>query len=302
MLPSNLHDWCGMKMICLLLAAICSPVFTEDWKANVVKELDALVTSCVAIPCSFTYPKDNLPSSKLRGIWHLSDPPTSLVYHEDQTRVLDNFKGRTHLLGTLGQNNCTLEMAKVKDHDSGPFCFQIELAKTNEPTRDKFSFVEDCVTLKMLHEPPTPTLTKPDTATVGRSYTVTCSVKHTCSSHQPTLTWSRSTDVDVKSYREIHSGNWEVQSILTFTPEEKDDHEDITCTATFNGMKTSTAKFTLYVKLYILDIVYFGPVQHIGRMILISILFVCIFMLKKYNMWNRNSLILFPSSSWRVTW
>nr|XP_020475734.1 myelin-associated glycoprotein-like [Monopterus albus] len=234
----------------LFLPAICSPVFTEDWKAKVVPELDALVTSCVAIPCSFTYPKDNLPSSKLRGIWHLSDPPTSLVYHEDQTRVLDNFKGRTRLLGTLGQNNCTLEMTEVKDHDSGPFCFRIELAKTNEPTRDKFSFVEDCVTLKMLHEPPTPTLTKPDTATVGRSYTVTCSVKHTCSSHQPTLTWSRSTDVDVKSYREIHSGNWEVQSTLTFTPEEKDDHEDITCTATFNGMKTSTAKFTLFSFLY----------------------------------------------------
>uniref|UniRef100_A0A3Q3RDL6 Ig-like domain-containing protein n=1 Tax=Monopterus albus TaxID=43700 RepID=A0A3Q3RDL6_MONAL len=273
--------------------AICSPVFTEDWKAKVVPELDALVTSCVAIPCSFTYPKDNLPSSKLRGIWHLSDPPTSLVYHEDQTRVLDNFKGRTRLLGTLGQNNCTLEMTEVKDHDSGPFCFRIELAKTNEPTRDKFSFVEDCVTLKMLHEPPTPTLTKPDTATVGRSYTVTCSVKHTCSSHQPTLTWSRSTDVDVKSYREIHSGNWEVQSTLTFTPEEKDDHEDITCTATFNGMKTSTAKFTLFSFLYYrIHTSAYRCTQNFNHIIIptavgigITVIFgvVCIFMLKKYK-------------------
>lgn len=132
-------------------------MFSEEWKATVVKSLDALVTSCVVVPCSFTHPKENLPSSRLRGIWHRSNNKNELIYYEDQTRVLENFRGRTRLLGKLGQNNCTLEMTEIKNHDNGPFCFRIELARTetDTSTKDKFSFVEDCVALNMLGKSPT---------------------------------------------------------------------------------------------------------------------------------------------------
>ncbi|XP_039972944.1 myeloid cell surface antigen CD33-like isoform X2 [Xiphias gladius] len=293
----------NMKIFCLLLAATCSPVFSEEWKATVVKSLDALVTSCVVVPCSFTHPKENLPSSRLRGIWHRSNNKNELIYYEDQTRVLENFRGRTRLLGKLGQNNCTLEMTEIKNHDNGPFCFRIELARTetDTSTKDKFSFVEDCVALNMLADPPMPELRHAKTATEGRPYIVTCSVTHTCSSHVPKLTWSRSTtDGVTEVHREIHSGNWELQSIMTFIPEEKDDHSEVTCTATFNGEKTSSATLKLYLKRtgnY--NHIIIPAVVGIGTAMIFGVF--CIFMVKKYkrriaelqspdgSMWNRLS-------------
>lgn len=127
---------------------------TEEWKARVVKELDALVTSCVVIPCSFTHPHGNVPTSKLRGIWYYSNNPDKHIYDEDVAEVVDNFKDRTKLLGGLGQNNCTLEITEIKDHDNGPFCLQIELVDTKTSQDDKHSFTKDCVGLKMLRTSP----------------------------------------------------------------------------------------------------------------------------------------------------
>ncbi|KAJ4931044.1 hypothetical protein JOQ06_025344 [Pogonophryne albipinna] len=77
--------------------------------------------------------------------------------------------------------------------------------------------------------PPKPKLHHLKTAYQGRPYAVTCSVKHTCPYDPPKLTWSRATaDVPNVVHKETHLGNWEVESILTIIPEEKDDHTDIT--------------------------------------------------------------------------
>lgn len=131
-------------------------MFCEEWKASVENSLEALVSSCVVVPCSFSHPRGVLPTSRLRGIWHLKDQATKNIYHDDETKILDSFKKRTKLLGSLGQDNCTLELTPVNDHDNGPFCYRIELVKTedNAPTTDKFSFVEKCVELKMLSMSP----------------------------------------------------------------------------------------------------------------------------------------------------
>ncbi|KAK5611452.1 hypothetical protein CRENBAI_016330 [Crenichthys baileyi] len=105
--------------MCLVLAAICSSVFGEEWRATVSKNLEALVGSCVVLPCTFTHPESSLPNSRLRGIWHRKDKWEEILYDDDRTKILDNFKGRTKLLGNLGENNCTLEVIEVKDHDNG---------------------------------------------------------------------------------------------------------------------------------------------------------------------------------------
>ncbi|XP_037641725.1 myelin-associated glycoprotein isoform X1 [Sebastes umbrosus] len=291
-----------MMMFCLLLAAFSSPVFTGEWKANVVKELDALVTSCVVVPCSFTHPKGNLPTTKTRGIWHRSAHRDQRIYFEDSTQVLENFRGRTRLLGHLGHNNCTLEIIEIKDHDNGPYCFRIELVEAELSTTDMFSFVEDCVKFTMLPDPPNPTLVHPKTAIQGRPYTVTCSVTHTCPSHVPKLTWSRDTTADevIEVHKENRFGYWEAESILTFTPGKEDDHNDVTCTAHFNGGKTSSQMLTLYVKRsenY--NHIIIPTVVAIGMAGIFAVF--CILMVKKYkkriaelqsgdgSMWNRMS-------------
>lgn len=73
------------------------------------------------------------------------------MYDEDAEEVMEKFKGRTKLLGQLGQNNCTLEIVELKDHDNGPFCLQIQIlqadAQTTPPTH---SFDNNCVQFKIL--------------------------------------------------------------------------------------------------------------------------------------------------------
>nr|XP_040025077.1 myelin-associated glycoprotein-like [Gasterosteus aculeatus aculeatus] len=234
------------KKFCLLLAAntLNSPVFAGEWTANVAPNLEVLVQSCAVVPCTYTHPNERLTNSKINAIWHLKSGMDDRIYSEATTQILENFKGRTKLLGHLGDGNCTLEMIDIKDHDNGPFCFRIEL-----PTGsiDNFTLVDNCVTFKMLANPPDPILTH-STAIQGRPYTVTCSITHTCPSHVPKLTWNRATTDDVVT--EVHKNNrfgyWETQSILTFTPEEKDDHREIICTVQFNGERTSKTVLNLY--------------------------------------------------------
>ncbi|XP_076594059.1 myelin-associated glycoprotein-like isoform X2 [Chaetodon auriga] len=292
-----------MMILCLLVAALSGPVFSEEWKASVVKNLETLVSSCVVVPCSFSHPKEQLPTSRLRGIWHRSDKRDERIYYEDSTQVLESFRGRTRLLGKLGQNNCTLEITEIKDHDNGPFCFRIELARTETDTStvDKFSFVDDCVTLIMLPEPPKPKVINPKEAVQDHPHTLICSVTHTCPSHRPELTWSRGTAGDVTEiHREIHRGLWEAQSILTFTPGVTDDHSQITCKALFHGHKASSTTLTLYVKrIENYNHIIIPAAVGIGTAVIFA--GVCIFMVKKYkrriaelqnqdgSMWNRLS-------------
>lgn len=79
-------------------------------------------------------------------------------------------------------------------------------------------------------------------------YTVTCVVAHTCPSHRPNLTWSRSEGEISEVHRELYTGYWEVQSILTFMPKDKDDHSQLTCTAWFAGELKASKTVTVYIK------------------------------------------------------
>ncbi|XP_073718822.1 myeloid cell surface antigen CD33-like isoform X1 [Misgurnus anguillicaudatus] len=75
-----------------------------------------------------------------------------------------------------------------------------------------------------------------------------CSVRHTCPSHQPTLTWNHFGQ-NMMSYKDIGHGNWEVESILTFTPTKDDEHSDITCTVNYHGVKDQfVASRPIFVK------------------------------------------------------
>lgn len=257
-------------------SGLFSIAFSDTWKATVTERLDALVTSCVVVPCSFSHPGKPLPSSKLRGIWHISTKREDVVFNEDHTRILDEYKGRTRMLGLLGQNNCTLEINDVKDHDNGPFCFRIELVKSEG---EKFSFVEDCVDLTMqrmkttllliflqhfirltnlfffclfltlIDSPPEIQLYPSTTALEGKAYTATCKVRHTCPSFMPKLSWSRGkADQILERHEQLSPGNWMMESVLTFILEEKDDHSELNCTAVFHGGKTTTKTLPLYIK------------------------------------------------------
>lgn len=96
-------------------------------------------------------------------------------------------------------------------------------------------------------------MTAPAEAIVGHPYTLICSVTHTCPSNLPELTWSRGRANEVTQVpRVCQLGYCEVQSILTFIPQEEEDHSEITCTAKFYGGRSSFVTRKLYVKREVL--------------------------------------------------
>nr|XP_055053157.1 myelin-associated glycoprotein-like [Misgurnus anguillicaudatus] len=212
-------------------------VFADVWKTKVEHEMKALVSSCVVLPCSFQYPGTRQPSDRTRGIWHKNDKWDDYVYYEDPTRIVEIFKGRTRLVGRLGELNCSLEIDEVKGHDNGPFCFRVEL-QTSE--KDKYSFVDNCVHINMIEEASQPELNSDEAVQEGNPVIFRCSVRHTCPSHQPNLTWNH-IGKEMITYNDIGHGNWEVESILTFTPTKDDDHADITCTVSYHGVRDKFA-------------------------------------------------------------
>ncbi|MBN3325769.1 SIGL5 protein, partial [Atractosteus spatula] len=167
------------------------------------------------------------------------------IYHNDQTQVLDSFKGRTKLVGKAHEDeNCTLEINEVKTHDKGPYWLRVEI-----PEKDNYSFKEKYVTMALKGEPEKPVLTYTQLAHAGSAYSVTCSVRHSCPTNHPTLSWDRTDGETIVHYKDIGQGNWEVLSVLTFTPLASDHNTRLTCTAQFFKLNNpQESSITLNVK------------------------------------------------------
>lgn len=121
-----------MTFVCLISAV-------HIFEANVVPRITALTQSCVVIPCTFQI--GDMPITRLRGLWYNSNG--EYVYHTGRSNIMDNFKGRTKLLGNPDDQNCTLEIDDIKAHDNGPFCFHAE------KDRNKYRFNHSCVFIMM---------------------------------------------------------------------------------------------------------------------------------------------------------
>ncbi|XP_051720113.1 sialic acid-binding Ig-like lectin 14 isoform X1 [Ctenopharyngodon idella] len=262
------------------LQVICAVVFGDVWKVKVESEMETLVSSCVVLPCSFKYPAQQQPSSRIKGMWHMKDKWEDFIYHNDPTRVLDNFKGRTKLIGSLGDLNCSLEIDEVKNHDNGPYCFRVELETSKI---DKYSFVDNCVTINLIEQASKPELQAETAVQEGQPTVFKCSIRHTCPSHQPTLSWSHSGKT-IMSYKDIGHGNWEAESILTFTPTKEDDHTSITCTVKYHGSVRGEMQATqpIFVKEQAtLSHVVIPTISGLGAALLVGLL--CFFVVKRYK-------------------
>ncbi|XP_039526323.1 myelin-associated glycoprotein-like [Pimephales promelas] len=268
------------RVILCWLQVICAVVFGDVWKVKVESEMDALVSSCVVLPCAFKYPPQEQPSSRTKGMWHMKGKREDYIYHNDPTRVLDNFKGRTKLIGSLGDLNCSLEIDDVKNHDNGPYCFRVEIETSKT---DKYSFVDNCVTIKMIEKASKPELQAEKSVEEGQPAIFKCSVRHTCPSHQPTLSWNHPGKTIV-SYKHIDHGKWVAESLLTFTPTKEDDHSSVTCTVKYHGYVEGEMEAThpIFVKEQsTLSHILIPAISGLGAALLVGLL--CLFVVKKYK-------------------
>ncbi|RXN37990.1 sialoadhesin-like isoform X2 [Labeo rohita] len=77
-----------------------------QYVADVIPKITALPRSCVVIPCSFKMEDEY--HTRLQVLWVTRKG--GYMFHTDPVDVLDNFKGRTRLLGNPDEQNCTVEM------------------------------------------------------------------------------------------------------------------------------------------------------------------------------------------------
>ncbi|XDV31914.1 hypothetical protein PO909_002838 [Leuciscus waleckii] len=217
-----------------------SYVILAQNQADVILKITALTRSCVVIPCSFKMEKEYV--TGLQFLWVTKTD--GYMFHTNKGNILDNFKGRTRLLGNPDEQNCTVEMDDVQTHDNGPFCF------TAEKENEKYSFNNSCVFIIMQASPDKPVMSSlPEDIDPGTRITVKCSVNHTCSSHPPKISWSVPTARETISHNHMGGGVWETVSDVTFIPTGYEEIDEIVCSANFWGGKTQNHTAILSVKI-----------------------------------------------------
>ncbi|CAM4555573.1 unnamed protein product [Leuciscus chuanchicus] len=235
-----------MVFCCCLLSLFLwfrvSPANANGWNNDVPASVVGLSGSCVEIPCTFRYPaKPHTTYTGFTGVWYTENYESN-VFHTDTSKISEAFKGRTKLTGDLHKNKCSLKISSLRNSDTGPFMFRIEIENL-----DKYTYAAKKVSITVKESPEQPTVSVKDEVTSGNPVTATCTVFHSCPSDLPDITWSHDGDRSSPSQPQSH-GEWKVTSYnLTFTPSREDHNKNLSCSAKFSG-KTVTGYKMLKVK------------------------------------------------------
>ncbi|XP_015224169.2 sialic acid-binding Ig-like lectin 14 isoform X1 [Lepisosteus oculatus] len=236
----ELKLWNGLLFCqCFCLKVIHVSSTFNEWTAETPFQLSALLGSCVVIPCNFKYPGSERSVSQMTGIWLTES--YEYIYHPSGS-VIDRFRGRTALVGDLGQKNCSLKLDPVKQKDSGHYFFRIEIHGL-----DNYSYAKNktSVFVKDTADPPSISLKRE--ATAGIDLSASCSVYHTCPVHPPTITWSHNSMMPTVYSEPMGNGQWNLTSVLTFKPQASDHRKTLTCRSEYRGRKAAENSIILNV-------------------------------------------------------
>lgn len=120
----------GWEMIfcSITTAALWVGAQTASPVPSVPDRVQALVGSCVVIPCSFTPPhplrgrKERVDARlRFRGGGHLFPLRSTAFNSEDRDQVSRDFLGRTSLSGRITEGDCSVKMDRISLDDSRMF-------------------------------------------------------------------------------------------------------------------------------------------------------------------------------------
>ncbi|XP_023187275.1 myeloid cell surface antigen CD33-like [Xiphophorus maculatus] len=229
----DLKLWLSILMVCAMAE---SHILHKDWLIDVPSRIPVLQSSCVVIPCVYLYPETKKILNRWRGFWKRGD--TIVASNFLNLRLGNEFHMRSRITGTLQSGNCTWQLYGVRETDTGPFYFRIEI-----PQHKSFTFSKNKVTLNVFRVPKPPTMS----VAVQDQVTATCKVTHVCPSSPPKFSWSHSGIRKTRSKKE-NKWLWSTTSTLTFTPQEADFNMPLKCTVTFPGKKTTVGSVLLIKK------------------------------------------------------
>uniref|UniRef100_A0A3B4UCK4 Ig-like domain-containing protein n=1 Tax=Seriola dumerili TaxID=41447 RepID=A0A3B4UCK4_SERDU len=202
----------------------------SPWTIQVPSSVKGLPGSCVVIPCTFNYPDPDKKITKFTGIWFKASG--EIIYHPVESKIMQQYRSRTELLGDVTQRNCSLKIDPLQQTDQGPFYFRIEIADYNN-----FSFKENRLSCHSLTDPE---------VVEGQTEVASCSVFPSCPTSPPVFNWSHSGE-QIQS-PQFDDGQWKVTANLTFRPTYADHNKPLLCTVTYKGGRKQEAAKVLKVK------------------------------------------------------
>ncbi|MBN3325766.1 SN protein, partial [Atractosteus spatula] len=208
-----------------------------EWSVSTIRNIWALKDSCVVIPCTYNHPPSSDKGNK-KIMWHKDF--NQYIYHQTPNKVLQEFKGRTRLIGDPQNKNCSLQIDPVAPDDKGPFHFRIEIDKL-----DKYSFMNDGVTVNINGK--TQPFLFSNCSPHNRGVSASCLIYHTCPAHSPNITWSHSSTAITVRSQQMETGQWKLTSELKFTLTVDDHGKNLTCKVQYKGRQPLETSVTLNV-------------------------------------------------------
>ncbi|XP_070822952.1 sialoadhesin [Chaetodon trifascialis] len=203
-------------LVCPMIfaAALWRGVQAASPVPSVPDRVQALVGSCVVIPCSFT----PLALHPLRGRRERVDvrlsfrgggrffPLRSTAFNsEDRDQASRDFQGRTSLFGRIADGDCSVKIERISRDDSR--MFEIALKGGDDLLWGR----PRSFSLDVVDTPEPPVISGMLVATEGQLVTLNCSVSYHCPSRPPALQWSWE--------RGAQLNNTEPEEVQTLHPE-----------------------------------------------------------------------------------
>ncbi|XP_063343433.1 uncharacterized protein LOC134637042 [Pelmatolapia mariae] len=139
--------------ISVLILACNSKVADKEWKINVKRKITAQPGSTVTIQCNFSYPKEN-DTNNVAVFWKMlsvndksncskmDKDKKAFVFNPNNDCVLEEYRGKTKLIGDRNKGNCSLQIANIP-HSMQDIYVRIDVQK------DKYSFIKDSVSFSI---------------------------------------------------------------------------------------------------------------------------------------------------------
>uniref|UniRef100_A0AAZ1X8D8 Ig-like domain-containing protein n=2 Tax=Oreochromis aureus TaxID=47969 RepID=A0AAZ1X8D8_OREAU len=196
-LPCLCHQSRAADMQADTVFLVCPLIFATLWRGvqavspvpSVPDRVQALVGTCVVIPCSFTpHPirgrKQRVDVRlRFRGGGTFFPLQSTAFNSQDKGQVSRDFQGRASLFGKIADGDCSVKIERIREDD--PQVFEISLKTVGDSLWGK----PRSFNLDRIYTPEAPVISGIMSATEGQLVTLNCSVNYHCPSRLPDLQW-----------------------------------------------------------------------------------------------------------------
>ncbi|XP_023182275.1 vascular cell adhesion protein 1-like [Xiphophorus maculatus] len=230
-LPGALTVYCG--------------VYNPALRIITPNNMEALIGSCLQIPCTYNTTEKSYNSSKtIYGVWlkggvNFGPNPSFVIFNSSGS--INNYS--LSITGNLKEKNCTTLFPNLTASHTNKYFFRVE----NWPFRA--SACADPLQITVKDSPQSPSINLPSDLKEHQSVIVTCSAFTPCPQSPPELTWNLQQD-SLRQTEKNTNGTFTTKIQKNITLSDTHDGYNISCSARYPviaGNKTAETKVTLSV-------------------------------------------------------